>query len=117
MPRSGTIEERLASIERDLDRKLTLAEHLMVQVHEMTIDGGSVDLLVRIDPTRIKGRPVEVRVAECRDATTGSAVSLTGSLRWEYASATPGNASIRIPSIPGGVSGTPLFLRLVIGGG
>lgn len=117
MPRSGTIEERLADIERQLDRKLTLAEHLMVQVHEMTIDGGSTDLLVRLEPTRIKGRPIEVRVAECRNASTGEAVSLTSSLPWEYASATPGNAAIRIPSIPGGVSGTPLFLRLVIGGG
>lgn len=117
MPRSGTIEERLSQIERDMDRKLTLREHMMVQVHEMTIDGGATDVLVRIDPQRIKGRPVEVRVAECRDATTGDAVSLTGSLPWEFASSSPGSAMLRIPSIPGGVAGTPLFVRLVIGGG
>jgi hypothetical protein len=118
MPRELTTEERLADVERKLDRKLTLRDHLMCQVVELpSVDGDDTDVRIRLDSQRIKSRPIGVEMLEARDVTTGAAVSYGGSVQWTYYAPDSRAAYVQITNFPGFASGRKTFARLAIYGG
>jgi hypothetical protein len=117
-PEQRTVEERIAAIERDMDRKLTLREHLMCQIAELpSIDGDDTNIRVKLDATRIKSRPIGVEILEARDVTTGAAVSYGGSVQWTYYAPDARAAYVQITNFPGFASGRKSFVRLAVYGG
>jgi hypothetical protein len=111
MAEQRTVEERIAAIERDMDRKLTLREHLMCQL------GDDTNVRIKIDAQRIKSRPIGVEILEARDVTTGAAVSYGGSVQWTYYAPNARTAYVQITNFPGFASGRKSFVRLAVYGG
>lgn len=112
-------EQRLGDLERDADRKWSFASHMHCQIVELSdIDGDDTDVDIRLDPQRIKSRPLGVECVEVRNQddpeTPGS---YGGSVQWAYRAPIAGGAAyVRITNFPGLMSGGRYLVRfLVIG--
>jgi hypothetical protein len=112
------IEERVADVERDLDRKLTFADHFMGQIVKLPrVLGSTTNLDIRLDAERIKERPLGAFVIEVRKVVSGDAAYISGSLPWSYVTPRPGAAFLRIASLPGLDASTDYALTLLVVGG
>lgn len=115
----ATVEERLSQLERETDRKLTFAEHMSAQiVYLPSVYGADTDIDIRLDPERIKARPLGVLCVEVRNLDAPDQPgSLGGSVPWAYRSPRPGEAYVRILNLPGLASATRYGLGLLVVGG
>jgi hypothetical protein len=102
-------EERLASIERDMDRRLTVEEHLYAQFLEFDATGDDTSIRVK---TRFATRPKQVVCAEARNLDYPDAPGSTP-IQWKWAE----NGQIEIYNFPGLASGVRYRVRLLVIGG
>lgn len=115
MSREAFDEKRIRDAERDLDRKITFAQHMHAQVVALDIKGGDTNVDKLLDATRIKSPPLGVQCVEARNLDNyDDPGSLTGSVRWTYRTTRPGEAYVRIHSFPGLTSGTRYRVTLLV---
>jgi hypothetical protein len=116
--RIEALERGTAKTDRDTDRKLTLREHMHCQIVVLpSVDGDDTDVDIRLDPQRIKGRPLGVRCLEARVVSTGTAASYGGSVQWQYYAPDARTAYVRIVNFPGLASGTKHAVTFAVDGG
>jgi hypothetical protein len=104
-----TTEQRIASVERDMDRKLTVEEHLYQQFVEFDATGDDTDIRIK---TRFQTRPKDVQLAEARNLDYPDAPGSTA-IQWRWAE----NGQIEIYNFPGLASGVRYRVRLLVIGG
>jgi hypothetical protein len=102
-------EARLAGIERDMDRKLTVAEHLYQQFLEFDATGDDTSIRIK---TRFATRPKSVELAEARNLDAPDLPASTP-IQWKWAE----NGQIEIYNFPGLASGVRYRVRLLVIGG
>ena len=108
-------QKRRRDIERDLDRKVTFATHMHAQIVRLDVKGGDTNIDKLLDATRIKARPLSVLCGEVMNLDDpDDPGSLTGSVRWTYRTTRPGEAHVRIHSLPGLTSGTRYRVTLLV---
>ena len=113
-----SVEERLAAVERDLDRKITWASHMSGQIVEIETYGDDTDIDVKLDAQRIKKRPIGMLCIEVQNLTTPEQPgNLGGSVPWFYRAPRPGEAYVRILNFPGLASATRYLVRFLVLGG
>jgi hypothetical protein len=104
-----TTEQRVAEIERDMDRKLTVKEHLFADVVEFDATGDDTDIRIK---TRFKAPvlgvvPLLVRNLDNPDAPGSTTVQM----RWSE------GGQIEAFNFPGLASGIRYRVRLLVIGG
>jgi hypothetical protein len=104
-----TTETRLASIERDMDRKLTVAEHLNQQTVEFDATGDDTSIRIK---TRFATRPIGVELLEARNLDAPDLPASTP-IQWKWAE----RGQIEIYNFPGLASGVRYRVRLLVIGG
>jgi hypothetical protein len=104
-----TTESRLASIERDMDRRLTVADHLYAQYIEFDATGDDTSIRVK---TRFKTPPAEVKCVQAQNLDNPGAPGSTP-IQWKWAE----NGQIEIYNLVGLASGVKYRLLLRVDGG
>jgi hypothetical protein len=104
-----TTESRLASIERDMDRKLTVKDHLYAEHVEFDATGDDTSIRVK---TRFATRPASVVCVEARNLDNPGAPGSTP-IQWKWAE----NGQIEIYNLVGLASGVKYRVRLRVDGG
>jgi hypothetical protein len=116
--RLETLERSMSQTDRDTDRKLTFATHMQAQIVTLpVVAGDDTDIDIRLDPARIGKRPLGVICVEVRNAATGEAGCLGGSVPWTYQASDPRAAYMRILNFPGLDSAQNYAITLVVLGG
>jgi hypothetical protein len=109
MPPDDGTTRRLDDIERDMDRKLTVAEHLYQQFLEFDATGDDTSIRVK---TRFATRPKSVECVEARNLDFPDAPGSTP-VQWKWAE----NGQIEIYNFAGLASGVRYRVRLLVIGG
>jgi hypothetical protein len=108
-PPSASSEQRIADIERDMDRKLTVADHLYSQWLEFDATGDDTSIRVK---TRFAARPKLVTCVEAQNLDYPDSPGSTP-IQWRWAE----NGQIEIYNFVGLASGVKYRVRLRVDGG
>jgi hypothetical protein len=102
-------KKRLADIERDMERKLTVADHLYSQFLEFDATGDDTSIRIK---TRFATRPKLVELAEARNLDAPDLPASTP-IQWKWAE----QGQIEIYNFVGLASGVRYRVRLRVDGG
>jgi hypothetical protein len=102
-------EQRIADIERDMDRKLTVAKHLYQELVEFDVTGDDTSVRVK---TRFATRPKAVSCVDAQNLDYPDAPGSTA-IQWRWAE----RGQIEIYNFPGLASGIRYRVRLLVIGG
>jgi hypothetical protein len=115
MPRSGTAEERLRSVELDLDNGLSFARHFNSESFDLEVTGASYDVDKVL--TKLRGEPEHVVVTRVRNLDNPDLPgNMAGTVSWDHAPPIGGRRVLRIQNFPGLDPSTRYSVRFLVFG-